>query len=70
MNKFLTHKVNNLTASATLAMAAKAREMKSKGCIPSAAIRRYEIACEKRIALAEVNDIWEKHEKSSYKVST
>ncbi len=31
MNKFLTDKVNNLAASATLAMAAKAREMKSKG---------------------------------------
>ena len=31
MNKFLTDKVNNLQASATLAMAAKARELKSKG---------------------------------------
>ena len=31
MNKFLTDKVNNLTASATLAMAAKARELRSKG---------------------------------------
>ena len=31
MNKFLTDKVNNLSASATLAMAAKARELKSKG---------------------------------------
>ena len=31
MNKFLTEKVNNLQASATLAMAAKARELKSKG---------------------------------------
>tara|TARA_B100000963_G_scaffold359299_1_gene386199 strand:- start:19210 stop:20409 length:1200 start_codon:yes stop_codon:yes gene_type:complete len=31
MNKFLTEKVNNLAASATLAMAAKARELKSKG---------------------------------------
>ena len=31
MNKFLTDKVNNLAASATLAMAAKARELKSKG---------------------------------------
>ena len=31
MNKFLTDKVNNLAASATLAMAAKAREMKSRG---------------------------------------
>ncbi len=31
MNKFLTNKVNNLSASATLAMAAKARELRSKG---------------------------------------
>ena len=31
MNKFLTDKVNNLAPSATLAMAAKARELKSKG---------------------------------------
>ena len=31
MNKFLTDKVNNLSASATLAMAAKGRELRSKG---------------------------------------
>ena len=31
MNKFLTDKVNNLSASATLAMAAKARELRNKG---------------------------------------
>ena len=31
MNKFLTDKVNNLAPSATLAMAARARELKSKG---------------------------------------
>ena len=31
MNKFLTDKVNNLAASATLAMAAKARELRSRG---------------------------------------
>ena len=31
MNKFLTDKVNNLSASATLAMAAKARELRGKG---------------------------------------
>ena len=31
MNKFLTDKVNNLAPSATLAMAAKARELKSRG---------------------------------------
>ena len=38
------------------------REMKSKGAIPIAAIKRYDNACEKRIALAEVNEIWERHE--------
>ncbi len=38
------------------------RAMKSKGSIPNAAIERYDIACEKRIALAEINNIWEKHE--------
>ncbi|ABX08694.1 VHS domain-containing protein [Prochlorococcus marinus] len=38
------------------------REMKSKGSIPSIAIERYDIACEKRIALAEVNNLLEKHE--------
>ena len=37
------------------------RAMKSKGSIPSAALRRYDVACERRIALAEVNNIWEKH---------
>ena len=31
MEKFLTDKINNLSASATLAMAAKARELKNKG---------------------------------------
>ena len=38
------------------------REMKSNGGIPNAAIKRYDIACEKRIALAEVNKTLEKHE--------
>ena len=31
MKKFLTNKINNLPASATLAMAAKARELKNSG---------------------------------------
>ena len=31
MKEFLTDKINNLPASATLAMAAKARELKNKG---------------------------------------
>tara|TARA_Y100001968_G_scaffold107983_1_gene97610 strand:- start:170 stop:691 length:522 start_codon:yes stop_codon:yes gene_type:complete len=45
------------------------REIKSKGAIPHAAIKRYENACEKRIALAEANHIWEKHENFSYTYS-
>ena len=40
------------------------RENKSRGAIPSAAIKSYEIACEKRIALAEINNKWERFEKS------
>ena len=38
------------------------REMKSKGSIPSIAISRYDSACQKRIALAEVNNLLEKYE--------
>ena len=38
------------------------REMKSKGSIPSIAINRYNSACKKRIALAEVNNLLEKYE--------
>jgi len=38
------------------------REMKSKGSIPSIAINRYDSACQKRIALAEVNNLFEKYE--------
>ena len=38
------------------------REMKSKGSIPSIAINRYDLACQKRIALAEVNNLLEKYE--------
>ena len=40
------------------------REMKSKGSIPSIAISRYDSACQKRIALAEVNNLLEKYELS------
>ena len=39
-------------------------EMKSKGSIPSIAMTRYNLACEKRIALAEVNNLFEKFEYS------
>ena len=38
------------------------REMKSKGAIPSVAVNRYDLACQKRIALAEVNNLLEKYE--------
>ena len=38
------------------------REMKSKGSIPSVAINRYNSACKKRIALAEVNNLLERYE--------
>ena len=38
------------------------REMKSKGSIPSVAVNRYDSACQKRIALAEVNNLFEKYE--------
>ena len=38
------------------------RSMKSKGSIPSAAIERYNSACKKRIALAEVNNFWDRYE--------
>ena len=39
-------------------------EMKSKGSIPSAALSRYNLACEKRIALAQINNLWEKHQEA------
>jgi len=38
------------------------REMKSKGSKPSVAVNRYDSACQKRIALAEVNNLLEKCE--------
>lgn len=38
------------------------RSMKSKGSIPAAAIERYNTACKKRIALAEINNFWDKYE--------
>ena len=38
------------------------REMKSKGSIPTIAINRYDSACQKRIALAEVNNLLERYE--------
>ncbi len=43
------------------------RAMKSKGSIPSSALQRYDIACERRIALAEINSAWEKYESSAFK---
>lgn len=44
------------------------REMKSKGSIPSIAINRYDSACQKRIALAEVNNLLEKYEIAENKI--
>ena len=44
------------------------REMKSKGSIPSVAINRYDSACQKRIALAEVNNLLEKYEVAQNKI--
>jgi len=44
------------------------REMKSKGSIPSVAINRYDSACQKRIALAEVNNLLEKYEISQNEI--
>jgi len=38
------------------------RDMKRKGSIPSSAVERYDIACRKRIALAEVHKTWETQE--------
>ena len=42
-------------------------EIRSKGSIPSAATKRYDLACEKRIALAEVNNIWDQYEELTIK---
>tara|TARA_Y100001968_G_C18941098_1_gene518758 strand:- start:62 stop:580 length:519 start_codon:yes stop_codon:yes gene_type:complete len=42
------------------------RAIKSKGSIPLAAVKRYDLACEKRIALSEVNNAWEEYEELSY----
>lgn len=38
------------------------RDMTSRGSIPEIAINRYNSACEKRIALAEINNLLEKFE--------
>ncbi len=43
------------------------REIKSKGAIPQSAIKRYDISCERRIALAEANKALESYEKSHTK---
>ena len=40
------------------------REIKNKGSIPAIAIDRYDSACKKRIALAEVNQLIDKYESS------
>ena len=43
------------------------REMKSKGSIPSIATSRYDAACKKRIALAEVNNLLDIYESAQNK---
>lgn len=43
------------------------RLIKSKGSIPFAAVERYELACEKRIALSEANNVWQEYEELSVK---
>ena len=43
------------------------REIKSKGSIPSIATSRYDSACKKRIALAEVNNLLDKYESAQNK---
>ncbi len=43
------------------------RLMKSKGSIPSVAIERYNSTCKKRIALAEVNNLWDRYESKNIK---
>ena len=57
----------DLSSVAMLCMETGFRDLKSKGSIPSAALKRYEIACEKRIGLAEANNLWEKHDNNSLK---
>ena len=46
------------------------RALKSKGSIPTVAIERYDIACAKRIALAEVNNTWDRYESLHIKANT
>lgn len=43
-------------------------EMKSKGSIPSIALDRYDTSCEKRIALAEINNLLDKYESAQNKI--
>tara|TARA_Y100001968_G_scaffold333950_1_gene401725 strand:- start:18115 stop:18612 length:498 start_codon:yes stop_codon:yes gene_type:complete len=52
----------DLSSVAFQCLEAGISEIKSKGAIPLSAIKRYNSACEKRIALAEVNNLLEKYE--------
>ena len=52
----------DLSSVAFQCLETRIREMKSKGSIPSIAVNRYDSACQKRIALAEVNNLMEKYE--------
>tara|TARA_Y100001968_G_scaffold292692_1_gene298098 strand:+ start:23497 stop:24018 length:522 start_codon:yes stop_codon:yes gene_type:complete len=51
----------DLSSVAFQCLEAGLRDMKSKGSIPKSAIQKYDNACEKRIALAELSNTWEKH---------
>ena len=53
----------DLSSVALQCMETGLREIKGRGGLPDAAVQRYDLACEKRIALAEINDLWEKNKR-------
>ena len=55
----------DLSSVALQCLEAGLRSFKSKGSIPIAAIKRYDHACEKRIALSEISSIWSDQEEFS-----
>ena len=57
----------DLSSVALQCMETGLREIQSKGAIPKTAIKRYEDSCDRRIALAEVNCLWERHQNKSIK---
>tara|TARA_B100000700_G_C15015507_1_gene843066 strand:- start:390 stop:908 length:519 start_codon:yes stop_codon:yes gene_type:complete len=54
----------DLSGVALLCIETGLRSLKASGSIPRAAISRYNKSCEKRIALAEANNVWDRYEKS------